>query len=85
MEIIKTGDHVRYLNREKHERAPLGFPAYGTVGVVEYVHDGWVTVQWPAGATSGDDCWGANLEDLQLLPQVPEPKPGVREGGAEHV
>ena len=63
---LHTGDRVKYGGND-HIAAPEYYPPPGTVGVVNRVCDNRAQVQWPAGSTSRDDLWYADLEDITLV------------------
>lgn len=66
---IKIGDKVRFVDRKAHEQTPEYYPSVGTIGTV--VKDArnpkdW-KIQWPKGATSGDDRWYCGEESIELF------------------
>lgn len=63
---LHPGDRVKYGGND-HIAAPEYYPPPGTVGVVNRVCDNRAQVQWPAGSTSRDDLWYADLEDITLV------------------
>lgn len=65
---IRAGDWVRFTGKDGGERLRQWYPAIGTVGQVVKMSDGQARVQWPAGSTSGDDLYYAELDALELAP-----------------
>lgn len=62
----KVGDKVVFVDAEKHRWNPEFYPKVGTVGIVKNVHEPNLTVQWPNGSTSLDDCWYCAMESVNL-------------------
>lgn len=66
---ITVGSRVRFIDESAHKERPYCFPTIGTVGTVCSVDDlGALWVQWPDGATSGNDYWCVNprfIEEVQ--------------------
>lgn len=65
---IRPGDWVKFTGKDGGERLRQWYPAIGTVGQVVKLSDGQARVQWPAGSTSGDDLYYAELDALELAP-----------------
>lgn len=66
---IKIGDKVRFVDRKAHEQTPEYYPSVGTIGTVvkdERNPKNW-KIQWPKGATSGDDRWYCGEESIELF------------------
>ena len=71
------GKQVRFINAKAHEEMPDYYPEVGTIGTVvpvagtdfEHLVDDFV-IQWHKGSTSGNDCWLADEESLELVEEV---------------
>lgn len=71
------GKQVRFINAEAHEEMPWCYPEVGTIGiVVPVVRTDFVrlvndfAIRWHKGSTSGNDCWLADEESLELIEEV---------------
>lgn len=62
------GKKVRFINRAMHKEHPNVYPAYGTIGVLlnGSINNDTPYVQWPKGATSGNDERWCHKENLEL-------------------
>lgn len=71
IEVTKDiiGKKVVFTNSSLHQKYPVFYPKFGTVGVVfAYIslsHSN-VYVQWPEGTTSGSDLWACDKEHLEF-------------------
>ena len=66
---FKNGDAVVFISHEMHMAYPFYYPEPGTLGTVidadTFMRS--VYVRWPAGSTSGEDEWLADINNLMLL------------------
>ena len=71
MSKFNIGDKVRCLGKH-HNIEPRFYPENGTVGEIigENLSSDAQTykVRWEAGSTSGNDCWWAYNDDIELAP-----------------
>lgn len=69
----RKGDLVAYTHEESHRRAPVLYPAPGTVGQVVSAFRQTVFVRWPQGSTGYPGPTGVDVSRVELA-----------EGGALH-
>lgn len=64
---VKVGSKVRVVDKEAHNNYPCWFPVIGVVGVATESICTNCKVQWPEGATSGNDKWWCSYKWLEVL------------------
>ena len=65
--IYKAGDKVIFTSEKSHKREPKFYPKPGTIGFVNGVWDGTLSVKWEQGSTSDRDLWYAHINDVELI------------------
>lgn len=74
MSKFKVGDKVRFVGEGLHKNYPERYPEIGTIGVVlcgEYESLPHI-VQWPFGATSGNEAWPCPSYAIELVEESPD-------------
>lgn len=79
--MLKVGDNVVMVDKERHAMYPKIYPPYGTTGVIMDVDEttGAIMdidetdkhyiyeIQWEKGTTSGDDCWWIYEDGVEFI------------------
>lgn len=69
--MLKVGDNVVMVDKEKHAMYPKIYPPYGTTGVImdidetdkHYIYE----IQWEKDTTSNDDCWWICEDGVEFI------------------
>lgn len=69
--MLKVGDNVVMVDKEKHAMYPTIYPPYGTTGVImdidetdkNYIYE----IQWEKGTTSSDDRWWIYEDGIKFI------------------